>query len=373
MTPPTEECPPKSRIRQLALRGARAIGLFRLSRYIQRRRLRILCYHGISTDDSGEFQPWLFMDLETIRRRFSMLRAMHLNVVTLDAAVRGLASGTLPLDAVVITFDDGLFGNVDGMLRLSAEFQFPMTLYVATYYVDKGTPVFRLALRYLFWKAGGRDSEVSLTGVRHLPKALAVGVNLRAKRLLEDYLLKLTVHCERSLTEDQRVDVCRDIAERLGVDYQALADSRRLSLVNSEEIARLAAAGVDIQLHTHRHHMPESPDALRREILDNRRSLAAAGVTDCADLCYPSGAFDRSQFSILEELGVRSGTTCVPGLNGPNAHPLALRRFLDFESLTNLDFEAEICGFLDLVRRARRVFRDQPSITEAPPPVGYGH
>jgi hypothetical protein len=50
-------------------------------------------------------------------------------------------------------------------------------------------------------------------------------------------------------------------------------------------------------------------------------------------------------------MGIRSAVTCIPGLNDSKTHPYELRRFLDGENITNLEFEAEMSGFLDLCRR----------------------
>src|SRR5579872_2904765 len=132
---------------------ARSVGVFAVARAVTRRQLRILCYHGIGTDDEVAFSPELFISLETLRKRFEILRAESYQVLPLADAVKALAVGTLPRHPVVITFDDALFGNLAGMSELRRAFAFPMTLYVTTYYVTKGTPIFRLCVRYMLWKS----------------------------------------------------------------------------------------------------------------------------------------------------------------------------------------------------------------------------
>ena len=46
------------------------------------------------------------------------------------------------------------------------------------------------------------------------------------------------------------------LGKRLRVDYEGLRETRRLSLMSAKEIRDLALAGIDIQLHTHRHQLP---------------------------------------------------------------------------------------------------------------------
>jgi hypothetical protein len=38
-------------------------------------------------------------------------------------------------------------------------------------------------------------------------------------------------------------------------------------------------------------------------------------------------------------------------MNSADTHPLELRRFLDSEAISPIRFEAEVSGFLDLLRR----------------------
>src|ERR1700693_5364072 len=127
------------------LRVARGLGIFHITRLATARQLRILCYHGVGSAEDVAFEPGLFMTLESVRRRFEILRRGQFQVLPLERAVAALRNGSLPRAPVVITFDDGLFGNLAASRALYREFAFPMTLYVTTYSVLKQTPVFRMA------------------------------------------------------------------------------------------------------------------------------------------------------------------------------------------------------------------------------------
>jgi hypothetical protein len=58
-----------------------------------------------------------------------------------------------------------------------------------------------------------------------------------------------------------------------------------------EEIGALDPAIVGVQLHTHRHRVPEQRDPFIREIDDNRRALADCGLDPprLTHFSYPSG------------------------------------------------------------------------------------
>jgi len=50
-------------------------------------------------------------------------------------------------------------------------------------------------------------------------------------------------------------------------------------------------------------------------------------------------------------LGIKSAVTCTSGVNDENTHPYKLKRFLDGENISQIEFEAEMCGFLEICRR----------------------
>jgi len=63
-------------------------------------------------------------------------------------------------------------------------------------------------------------------------------------------------------------------AEQLGINYREILRRRLLHLMNPDESAELAAGGVDFQLHTHYHRMPQHPELLWEEIKQNRRRIS---------------------------------------------------------------------------------------------------
>src|SRR5262245_24220741 len=152
-------------LKRFVLYIAKFSGLFYLARTITAKQLRILCYHGLSLHDEHRFQPRLFMRPEQFRRRMKSLRDHGFPVLSLDEALESLWRGDLPRNATVITFDDGFFSNYSRGLYILREFDLPATIYVTTYYAVKERPVFRLVVRYLFWKTDRRTLELESLGL----------------------------------------------------------------------------------------------------------------------------------------------------------------------------------------------------------------
>jgi len=315
----------------------------------------------LSIEDEHLYSPSLFMRPETIRSRLETLVRGRYPVLPLGEAIEALRRGTLPPCATVITYDDGFYGNFTGGAALFREFPLPTTFYVTTYYVVRQNPIFRHAVQYLFWKTDRK--ELRLDGLPGLPGGL---LDLRAPAEVETPMWQLIRHGETSLDEPGRVSLCSELACRLGVDYDALARSRKLSLMTLEEIRALAELGVDIQLHTHRHQFPPDEAEVRRELADNRAVLEPLLGRKCNHLCYPSGVFQPEQWPWLEDEGVLSAVTCEVGTNDGSTPRYGLRRFLDSESVLPIEFEAELAGFSEVLRRLRSRLRKK-SVPSANP------
>ncbi|HKA02037.1 MAG TPA: hypothetical protein VKE70_36250 [Candidatus Solibacter sp.] len=98
-------------LKQLLLSSGKSIGLFALSRYLTRRRLRVLCYHGFALDDEYQFRPGMFIEADRFQRRLRYLFEKRFPVLSLGDALERLEVGTLPSRATVITIDDGFYST----------------------------------------------------------------------------------------------------------------------------------------------------------------------------------------------------------------------------------------------------------------------
>src|SRR2546429_6053735 len=98
-------------VRHVALAGLRAVGGFRwiAESAWRRRRLLILCYHGVSLQNEHEWNGALFVTPAFLKRRFEILRDEGYVVLPLGEAARSLRRGTLSPPSVVLTLYDGFY------------------------------------------------------------------------------------------------------------------------------------------------------------------------------------------------------------------------------------------------------------------------
>lgn len=337
----------KRKVLAIILRVAKAVGLFALARRLTAKDLRILCYHGAAVRDEHLFSPGLFMSRATFAARMDFLARRNYPVISLEAAVRGLAEGAWPKGATVITIDDGWFGTYAQMGPVLKAQGYPATLYIASYYFDKQTQVFNVAANYALWRAGGKVLDLS-----RLSEELSGRYDLADPAQRAEARRQLDAFAEKQDGAGARQDIFRRLCALLDVDAAEIEGQRICAFMTAAEARALQQSGVDIQLHTHRHRFPaESFEAAKAEIEDNRRSLAAVGPEPRRHFCYPSGDYEKAQLAWMADLGLDSATTIQGGFTRPGDSPYELRRFLDAERISPLEFEAEMSGFFELIRR----------------------
>jgi predicted ATP-grasp superfamily ATP-dependent carboligase/peptidoglycan/xylan/chitin deacetylase (PgdA/CDA1 family) len=356
----------RPRLKHSLYAGARAVGLFGLSRLLTRDGLRIVCWHGTSLADEHRVFPGLFISPDDLERR--LLSLHHHPVLPLDEAVKRLRAGTLPPAAVALTIDDGFHGTLRHAWPALRRHGFPATLYATSYHVRSATPVFRLLVQWAFHES--REPVLDLSG---LEVGMVGTVRMTPGPGRSEAMWRLIRKAEEDLSEPERQALADRIAGALGVDLAPVRAGRWLTLASTDELRAAAREGLDVELHTHRHRFPASRELALAELRDNRAVLEPLAGHALKHFCYPSGYFRPAHLPWLEEAGIETATTCDPGMNRRRDSPLTLRRFLDDSRVSQLEFEAELSGFSELLRTARALvqrLRGHTTRPEVPVPPG---
>lgn len=330
----------KRKIKNAGLLLLRTCGIYRLAAGSARRnrRLLILGFHGISLDNEHEWNPGLYITAAQLRQRMELLNRWDANVLPLGEALVRLQSGSLPPRSTVITFDDGFVDFLTLAAPILREFHYPATLYLTTHYCLHRRPVFNLAVSYILWKVGAAEADLRPLGISLRLPASGEAERQAAVRALVEY-------CDqRGMSTAERDGIAAALAAQLGVDYGCILNRRLLQILAPEEVSELSRAGIDIQLHTHRHRVPQDRQLFLREIEDNRRQIQEMTGRRAAHFCYPSGIHAPEFLPWLSEAGIESAVTCELGTAGSRSHRLLLPRVLDQTGVSPMDFEAWLCG-----------------------------
>jgi peptidoglycan/xylan/chitin deacetylase (PgdA/CDA1 family) len=306
----------------------------------RRRRLLILCYHGIARFDEHLWNPGLYVSAAMFARRMELLRLEGCHVLPLAEAVDRLRRDDLPDRAVALTFDDGYVDFGEAAHPILNAHRFPATVYLPTLRVDHNKPIVALTLSYLLWQRQDRALEGrGLPGLEERTYSLAAAPDREA---IVSRLMEAATRLGYSIPDKD--ELARQLAGRLSIDYDAFVARRMLTLLSPPEVTALAKASVDFQLHTHRHRSPNDPALLAREIQDNRERIEAMTGRPATHFCWPSGVYWREQLATLEAEGVETATTCDPGLATRTSPRLLLPRFVDTSFVDEMTFLSWVAG-----------------------------
>ncbi|MGX4641054.1 polysaccharide deacetylase family protein [Massilia sp. SYSU DXS3249] len=351
------------KLKNVILHAAKYTGLFALVRTATRKRPRILCYHAGSIGDERHYNPKLFCTREQLRQRLDWLRSHGFTPAELEEVTQPGGTGK-PGIPVAVTLDDGWYSSYRDLLPSLAEYGYQPVLYLHSEAYDVGVPIIPVTVRYLLWKAGSQ--QVVLDG-------FGFGVegswNLAHARERE----RLCVAAERWLADQDPHSITGSLkrfAAALGIPAAQLdLESRRFSYMTQDELLSASEAGCRIELHGHEHvYLPGHPGRNRDNIELNRERILDCGLPYPKHYCYPSGSFDEHGAEVMRAAGVETATTCVPGLVDPRDPDARyyLPRFLDGGDVSMIEFEAEMSGVLELLRRfARRAHRPHRTLRPA--------
>ena len=334
-------------LQSVVLYCVRALGGFSLAQYLTRRRLRILCYHGFSIGDEYVIMPLMFMRAETFERRMRILKKRRVPVVPLDEAVRKFRQHEIGHAETVLTLDDGWSSNLTIGVPILQRYGYPACIYLSTEHLAADPEVFNVILSYMIQQS--KKDTLTLAGLH--PK-LDGTYDLRGDT--EAVTVALISAAEEAFPLAERQQQLRYFADALGMDLDEVLKGGRFRLLERASVVELFRRGIDIQLHTHTHRLPDHDfEAMAREITENRTAIKELVGSEPHHFCYPSGIYTDQHAQWLQRLGIDSATTCDPGLNDSKTSVMRLKRYLDSEEASDIAFEAEICGVRELARVIR--------------------
>jgi peptidoglycan/xylan/chitin deacetylase (PgdA/CDA1 family) len=288
------------------------------------------------------------MSPQKLERRLEILRREKCAVLPLEEALERLYRNDLPPRSVTLTFDDGAYDFYKQALPRLNHYGFPATVYLTTYYSQLQRPIFGLICSYMLWKARGHAPiDMREFGIEQ-PVVPGSATQEQTANDLVNWVNR------QNLSGEQQDQIAASLALRFDIDYQELRAKRILHVMNQREIAELAEAGVDFQLHTHRHRTPLDEDLFRREIRDNRNYVESLTGRVMKHFCYPSGAYRPEFLTWLSAEKIISATTCDTGFATAQSNPLLLPRLVDTMARTDLEFESWVGGVASFLSRHKR-------------------
>jgi peptidoglycan/xylan/chitin deacetylase (PgdA/CDA1 family) len=278
----------------------------------------ILMYHRIAYEpvdywglavSPGHFEEQLAV-LRRTRRPVPLMEFVH-----------RLVDGSLPADAVALTFDDGYADNLAAGLPRLAAADVPATVFVATGYIDRREPFWWDELaRLILLESGPKRFEVVMNGQQAIhfelgvepPMDRDVAKSVPWTKSRRD-VLEAIYQPIRLLEEEER----RAVILKLRSSFAERAGNASLPrAMTSKEVRTLASSGiVTIGAHTVTHPTLAEleVDACRYEITESKLAcevLIGAPVTAFA---YPYGEFNAGTREVVKSAGFSFACSTLRG------------------------------------------------------------
>lgn len=235
--------------------------------------VRILAYHAVN--DELDYLN-LFVSPTKFRKQMRHL-ARHYRTVTMHGVEDVLDRDRPEQDLVAVTLDDGYRDNLDQAFPIAQSEGIPLTIYLATGYVDTGRPTFILSLILAVHYARKEFLDLSHRGLDTL--------NLRSHAEREEAIRRVDRYA-KGLGFSEQQKLLEEVSENLGIDGNDLFRDRMLAW---DEVRKLSNNGVCFGGHTVTH-----------------------PVLSCLEPREVENEIQRSQQRIREELGQVPSTFAYP-------------------------------------------------------------
>lgn len=308
----------KHGLKELVFGVAERSGAGRAARWLHRRDLRIVTYHGVDAahDDVVNYDrlqtdPDLFRrQVEALARRYRVRPLGELMAETEEGA-------PWPERTLAITFDDGYRNNLEVAAPLLRQIGVPATFFVAHDYLAGRDYPWWYELRAALAGTSRADVEAP-EGTARMPLR-TVGDRVHAAQRWEGALVRAPVVVRRP---------------RLAALLALLGQlpEHPYPLMTPVEARRLAAGGFELGTHTVRHLScrHEAPEEVLADLEQSMHELVALGVQRPPVLAYPYGHVPEDLEPLraaLQAWGVVAAVTTDMGGNLPTADRYRLRRF----------------------------------------------
>ena len=284
----------------------------------------IFMLHHVRPSRNAEFQPNRHLEVEPdfLRAMLLHLRALGVDVVTMDEMHQRLSQRDFARRFACFTFDDGYRDNRDFALPVMEEFDAPFTVYVTSDFAEGSGRLWWVALEQVIAKAS--SIEVPVGGAMTRFDTSTLPAKHAAFGRVHDWL--------RALPGEH--DMAREISAlcvRHGIDESTIVRELCMSWNELRAFADEPLVTIGAHTITHCNLAKQSEAAASFEIATSRARIEAALERPVLHLAYPYGdriAAGPREFKLARAAGFKTAVTTRPGMIFPESadHLTALQR-----------------------------------------------
>lgn len=312
-----------------------------IARSAMRRRLLVLCYHAVISDDVPKDQR---ANIAVTQSQFE-LQLCELVRHWTPIAITGLSSAIyekrpLPSNAVLVTFDDGFRNNIEHAAPILQKYRIPAIFFLTTGLIGTKHLLWtqELVERIVAWPDGSFP--------RYAPLQTELPCE-PSKRL--SFAAGVVAHCKR-LPNSERTDFMEKLRKHeLRID--AKWKQELYDFMSWDDVRELRDRGFEIGSHTVNHPILSSlaSDELERQLKESKQKIECEIGRECTCFAYPNGGnLDVSDevINMAIDTGFRLGFKLCGSLNPSNLKPLEIDRMCVTQDMSLRRFQLHASGLL---------------------------
>ena len=334
------------KLKRILLEAPAELRLTRIWRAVRRSSVPVILLHGILPDaDTSPFNSsWKFISPASLKRTLERLTRIF-RVVSVDDLLARVDAGERPDNMALVTCDDGYENVYTYGYPVFRQLGLTFTVFVTTSFTDTEQVMWTDRLEF----------AISSTREKILPKGVlptdmvltSPSAKMAAVAALKNTLKKKANDEALSLVED----VCRQVGEDR--KHPKLKD---VGLLKSHQIMDMSKHGILFGGHGVSHAIlsRESPERVRKEITECKRTLEAITGKSVHSFAYPNGFPEDFNHLTKEEVrlaGYKAAFTNIYGQFEVGDDLFDIRRIALDNRWTCLESETRLSGLIDIVRR----------------------
>ncbi|WP_407167291.1 polysaccharide deacetylase family protein [Bradyrhizobium sp. ORS 111] len=270
----------------------------------------IFMLHHVRPRRDDAFQPNRHLEVEPdfLRATLAHLRALDIDIISLDEAHHRLIERNFTRRFACFTFDDGYRDNRDFALPVMREFEAPLTVYVTSDFADGSGRLWWIALERVISAASAIEVPIGGSTTR-LDTSTAQAKRAAFDRI-HDWLRALPSEC----------DVQREVSAlciRHGIDDTTIARELCLSWDELRQFAGDPLVTIGVHTVSHCNLAKQSETIASFELTTSRARIEDALQRPALHLAYPYGdrtAAGQREFALAKTIGFRTAVTTRPGM-----------------------------------------------------------
>ena len=295
--------------------GLKVIGVYTFLRELQKKRVIVLMYHGITRQHNplSNFDQ-KHVQHEKFEEQMKYL-VQHYNLISLkDFMLWKQGEKKLPPKALLLTFDDGYRNVYTQLFPLFKKYQLPVTIFLPTQYLGKKGIGWYDIIPYCISKTNKKEMIVCDKKYNLCTEKDKISAILQLKIKARDHLLL-------------QKKILDDVIKQTDTNPRKCSDDDFLYL-SWKQCQEMQSSGAVFGSHSVTHQVMTmlNEDGIRNEMQKSKEKIEHELGGICVSFAYPFGDNNTVTRRILKQIGYRAGFSTRYGKNVKETEIFQLRR-----------------------------------------------